>query len=43
MKFNFKNNVPVAVIDLSDNVSIKNIKCTNKKGNKLQINKKIKI
>ncbi len=42
-KFNFKNNVPVAVIDLSDSCSIKNIQHINKKGNKFQFNKKIKI
>ena len=43
IKFNFKNNVPVAFIDLSDSCSISNIKHIDKKGNKIQLNKKSKI
>ena len=43
IKFNFKNNVPVAFIDLSDSCSINNIKHIDKKGNKIQLNKKSKI
>ena len=43
IKFNFKNNVPIAFIDLSDSCSINNIKHIDKKGNKIQLNKKIKI